>query len=428
MRRHLLFWLVAALPLASASSLFAQSADQIPGYNIVTLTQDRLDENHGLLIGSVELTQGDTSLYADEVEVFEGQDRVLARGNVVLIQGNNRIAADHAEFNTKTHLGTFYRASGMATVQPPRQIPQPGAIAVPQVPGQPTDVVFFGEVIEKVGNKKYKITNGGFSACEQPTPRWDLNAGTVILNVDHYTILRQAIFRVKGVPMLYTPIMYFPTKEDGRATGFLIPTYGVSGLRGQTIHNAFFWAMSRWQDATFLYDWFSKTGTGGGGEYRFNRGGGTDGQLSVYRLDEHAATYDTPTGTQHEQWPEELHHQFKRRARVSVPPAGTRTRQLLLEHHRQPDVSDKRQHRRREQSLLRRQSRWRVGLVFTKCAIRPHREFSDDDAVLRLRRLSQHLIDPRRTAAVLQKLAVLFRGDRRLRAPGSFVKAGRRGG
>ena len=297
MRRHLLIWLAAALPFVSASPLLAQKTVSVPGYNIVTLTQDRLDENHGLLIGSVELTQGDTSLYADEVEVFEGQDRVLARGNVVLIQGNNRIAADHAEFNTKTHLGTFYRASGMATVQPPRVIPQPGAIAVPQVPGQPIDVVFFGEVIDKIGNKKYKITNGGFSACEQPTPRWDLNAGTLILNMDHYTLLRDAVFRVKGVPMLYTPFLYFPTKEDGRATGFLIPTYGVSLLRGQTIHNAFFWAMSRWQDATFLYDWFSKTGTGGGGEYRFNRGGGTDGQLSVYRLDERTASYESSTGT-----------------------------------------------------------------------------------------------------------------------------------
>jgi LPS-assembly protein len=296
-RRHLFLWLIAALPLASAAPLFAQSAISIPGYDIKALMQDRLDENHGLLLRGVELTQGDTSLYADEVEVFEGQDRVLARGNVLLIQGNNRISADHAEFNTKTHLGTFYRASGLSSVQPPRQVPQPGAIAVPQVPGQAVDVVFFGEVIEKVGNKRYKITNGGFSACEQPTPRWDLNAGTVILNVDHYTLLRDAVFRVKGVPMLYTPILYFPTKEDGRATGFLIPTYGISSLRGQTIHNAFFWAMSRWQDMTFLYDWFSKTGTGGGGEYRFNRGAGTDGQLSVYRLDERTASYTTDNGT-----------------------------------------------------------------------------------------------------------------------------------
>jgi LPS-assembly protein len=298
MRRHLLPWLVAVLPFTSASPLFAQKSITIPGYNIVTDTQDRLDENHGLLIGHVELTQGDTQLFADGVEVFEGQDLVIARSNVLLVQGNNRIAADHAEFNTKTHLGTFYTASGMATVQPPRQAPQPGGIVVPQVPGQAIDVVFFGEVIEKVGNKKYKITNGGFSACEQPTPRWNLSAGTVILNVDHYTILRQAIFKVKGVPMLYTPIMYFPTKEDGRATGFLIPTYSVTSIRGQTIHNGFFWAMSRWQDATFLYDWFSKTGTGGGGEYRFNRGGGSDGQLSVYRLDERAALYETPNGIQ----------------------------------------------------------------------------------------------------------------------------------
>jgi LPS-assembly protein len=297
MRRHLLPWLIAALPFVSASPLFAQKSISIPGYNIVTDTQDRLDENHGLLIGHVELTQGDTQLYADGVEVFEGQDLIIARNNVLLVQGNNRIVADHAEFNTKTHLGTFYRASGMATVQPQRQAPQQGGIMVPQVPGQATDVVFFGEVIEKIGNKKYRITNGGFSACEQPTPRWNLDAGTVILNVDHYTILRQAIFRVKGVPLLYTPIMYFPTKEDGRATGFLIPTYSMTSIRGQTIHNGFFWAMSRWQDATFLYDWFSKTGTGGGGEYRFNRGGGTDGQLSVYRLDERTASYATSNGT-----------------------------------------------------------------------------------------------------------------------------------
>jgi len=297
MRRHLLLWLVAVWPLVSASPLCAQSAISIPGYDIKALTQDRLDDNHGLLITGVELTQGNTSLYADEVEVFEGQDRVLARGNVLLIQGNNRISADHAEFNTKTHLGTFYRANGMATVQPPRTMPQPGAIAVPSANNQPTDVVFFGEVIEKIGNKKYKITNGGFSACEQPTPRWNLDAGTVILNMDHYTILRDAIFRVKGVPMLYTPILYFPTKEDGRATGLLIPTYGVSSLRGQTIHNAFFWAMSRWQDATFLYDWFSKTGSGGGGEYRFNRGGGSDGQLTIYRLDERATSYELSNGT-----------------------------------------------------------------------------------------------------------------------------------
>src|SRR4029079_4800993 len=117
---------------------------------------------------------------------------------------------------------------------------RPGQIAAPQMTGQDTVIYFFGEKIEKIGAKKYRITNGGFSTCVQPTPRWELSADSVVLNVDHYTLLRQAILKVKGVPMFYLPVLYYPTKEDGRATGFLLPTYGVSTLRGQTIHNAFF--------------------------------------------------------------------------------------------------------------------------------------------------------------------------------------------
>jgi len=286
----LLSWLVLC-----ASTAYAQV--DIPGYHIVVQRQERLAESHWLLTGAVELEQGDTKLYADEVEVFEDQNRVVARGNVVLTQANNRIAADHADFNTKTHLGVFYRASGIANIQPPRQTPQPGGIIVPTVAGQETDVYFFGETVEKIGTKKYKITNGGFSTCVQPTPRWDLSADTIVLNVDHYTLLRQAILKVKGVPMFYLPVLYYPTKEDGRATGFLLPTYGTSAIRGQTIHNAFFWAINRSQDATILYDWYSKTGSGGGAEYRYNMGSGSDGTLTAYALDERTVTYQLANGS-----------------------------------------------------------------------------------------------------------------------------------
>src|SRR5436189_101643 len=83
-----------------------------------------------------------------------------------------------------------------------------GGVAPPPVVGQETIVYFFGKEIEKIGPKKYKITNGGFSTCVQPTPRWDLHAGTVVLNVDHYTVLKNAVLTVKGVPMMYLPILY----------------------------------------------------------------------------------------------------------------------------------------------------------------------------------------------------------------------------
>ena len=145
--------------------------------------------------------------------------------------------------------------------------------------------------------KKYKITKGGFSTCVQPTPRWDMSASTVLLNLDHYTLLKNAVMTVKGVPMLYLPVLYYPTKKGGRATGFLIPTYGSSTLRGQSLHNAFFWAIDRSQDATVAYDWFSKVGQGVGSEYRYNFGAGTDGNIRAYYLDQHATSYALEDGS-----------------------------------------------------------------------------------------------------------------------------------
>ena len=141
-------------------------------------------------IGNVEMDRGgDTKIYADDVWAYTGENRAIATGNVLMAQGNNRLSAERADFDTETRLGTFYNAWGLSTITPPVQRARPGMIAPPAMTNQELVVYFFGEKIEKIGPKKYKITNGGFSTCVQPTPRWDLNAGTVILNLDHYTLL-----------------------------------------------------------------------------------------------------------------------------------------------------------------------------------------------------------------------------------------------
>jgi LPS-assembly protein len=286
-----------ALILAFSAAFGATAAaQQTAPYKVTGGVQDRVAENHLKCTGGCEFEQGDTALFADEVEIFTDQDRAVARGNVVFSQGNNRIAADSAEFDTRTRLGTFRNAHGIANIRPPRPTRSAGFVA-PQLTGQENDVYFFGDVVEKIGPKKYRITNGGFSTCVQPTPRWELAADTIVLNIDHYTLLTQALLKVKGVPLLYVPFLYYPTKEEDRATGILLPTYGTSTLRGQTIHNAFFWAINRSQDATFLYDWFSRTGQGYGGEYRYNMAAGSDGNLTAYTLDQKQSTYVGSNGS-----------------------------------------------------------------------------------------------------------------------------------
>ena len=57
--------------------------------------------------------------YADHVEYFVDTNRMIATGNVLLIESDHQIAADRADFNAKTRLGTFYNARGFATLGPP---------------------------------------------------------------------------------------------------------------------------------------------------------------------------------------------------------------------------------------------------------------------------------------------------------------------
>ena len=281
--------LVSAAALAWPSRVDAQSLGNCKSNRQWTIEQ--VSKDHYKLKGEVEIDCGDQSFAADEIELFEDTHTMIATGDVVFTSGNNRIAADRLEYNTLTKTGTFHNATGTAVLKASRAAGEPEPERDMFGTSEP-DIYFYGKTLEKVGDRKYKITSGGFTTCVQPTPRWNLTAGTVMLNLDQHALLTNSLFRVKGVPVLYLPVFYYPINDEDRATGFLIPTYGASTVRGNTLSNAFFWAISRNQDATFLHDWFSRTGQGVGGEYRYIAAPGSDGLVKFYNLREHEATYD----------------------------------------------------------------------------------------------------------------------------------------
>ena len=251
------------------------------------MTIERIGPDHLKLAGLVEIRCGEDSFFADEVELRSDIDQLTASGNVVFTSGTSRIAADRAQFNTQTRTGTFYRAWGSASLGSQEDEDETRS----HFGTQEEAVYFYGETVEKAGPKKYRVTKGGFTTCVQPEPRWELTSSSVTVNLDEYAILRNSFFKVKGVPVLYLPIFYYPVQEDDRATGFLLPSYGTSTIRGQALSNAFFWAISRSQDATFMHDWYTKTGQGFGSEYRYVRGPGSEGQLRAYLLRETGAEY-----------------------------------------------------------------------------------------------------------------------------------------
>ncbi len=249
------------------------------------------------LFGPVEIVCDDVSLFADEV-VYETDTRfIVATGNVTMQQPGLQVFAERAEIDGRTRLGTFFNANGTARIG--------GTTPERNVFGtQEPDVMFYGEAIARTAPTTYTLTNGYFTTCVQPTPRWEFSGTRGTIKLDRYALLRHVVLRVKDVPLLYLPAIYYPINKEDRATGFLMPTYGTSTYRGSSISNAFFWAIGRSHDATLFHDWYTKTGQGVGAEYRYVASAGSQGRMNFTmqsvreldndgRLSEDAATTKT---------------------------------------------------------------------------------------------------------------------------------------
>ena len=334
---------VVLLPDTAAAQLFPSLPFDHRQFNL-----QMISANHLRLTGEVEI-EGDTyDFYADQVDIYlddpeeepgdaatetpradsapdsDARDgdaaadeeaevpdlRLVASGNVVFSAPEVRLSADRVEYWTADQTAVFSEAYGWIDLGEEVDRSMFGT--------QEPDLLFYGQRIERVGPRSYRITKGAFTSCLQPTPRWQLVATSFTLNLDSYALLLHTILKVKGVPVFYMPGMLYPIQEDGRATGFLMPTLGASKYQGSSISNAFFWAINRSQDATFYHDWFRQHGGDGrGAEYRYTRGGGSRGEFSMYRLNEPETEIEYRGGTRTRD--ARLSYEFRGDARHELP-------------------------------------------------------------------------------------------------------------
>ncbi len=277
-------FLRASVLLGALTSSQVQ-AQILPGFTFDSRQYriEQLGEEHLRLIGEVEIDGDGYQFFADQVDLYPNKNLLVATGNVVYSGDGGRIAAEKVEFDTEELTAIFYKASGSVNISEEE-------IERSMFGTQEPDMLFYGETIEKLGPRTYRLTKGGFTSCIQPTPRWKMTANSLTLNLEAHAFLRNSVLEIKGVPVFYLPIMYYPIQQEDRATGFLMPTYGASTFRGTSLSNAFFWAMGRSHDATFYHDWFTSTGQGGGAEYRYIFDSGSEGSLRAYYLNEREIT------------------------------------------------------------------------------------------------------------------------------------------
>lgn len=199
---------------------------------------------------TVTATQVITTIKADWMVYDMDMGTVKARGDVLIDVGPDQLAAEEGVVNLNRETGTFTNATIIRRYK---------------------DMHFEGRVIEKTGDLTYHIEDGWLITCklkDGETPPWSFGASEADITDNGYAFLKHAVFRVKNVPILYSPIMILPAKRT-RQTGFLFPAISGSDRDGFGMEFPFFINLSPNSDITLYPQYMSERGFMGGLELRY---------------------------------------------------------------------------------------------------------------------------------------------------------------
>jgi LPS-assembly protein len=228
----------------------------------------------------VEIDYQDVKIRSDKGRYDFQTKTATLEGHVIIDQGPSRMAGSRATFQLESKKGRLEDAT--ADLAP--------------------DYHIIAEWIEKIGEATYRVHNGIFTACDVPKPDWSFTLSDATITLDDYAYLKNVSFRAGTVPLLYTPYLVWPTKED-RASGFLVPGLGYSSRHGAYLGLTYYWVTGRPTDLTTNLDLFSNGSFGLGEEFRWAPTAESAGLFQGYEVHDTEATVcvpvsDEPTSTE----------------------------------------------------------------------------------------------------------------------------------
>lgn len=216
-------------------------ADQISG------TTDQFVEASG----NVVARRLDENLSADWMRYNQPEDRLQAKGNVVLTRGQTRVEADELQLQLATHLGEM---------RPVRY----------ESRGEQGQYVRGGAaLLQFEGEDRYRLSEASYTSCPVGNDDWVLRTGDLKLDyTENLGTARQVRIEYLGAPILYAPWLDFGL-DDKRKSGFLTPSIGVSDKRGFEATVPWYWNIAPNRDATITPHYMSKRGMQLGTEFRY---------------------------------------------------------------------------------------------------------------------------------------------------------------
>jgi LPS-assembly protein len=238
--------------VAPPKTIINASPDGKPRRN-VEINAEHQDRNGDVAIatGRVEVSDGQTRIFADRVIYNYATEDVLAEGNVFLEEEGQRLSGETLEFNYKTRRAVIRNATGFTNTTPD------GVTVVLEAPRA-----------DKTGEDTYNLEDAMVTACQQKIPRWSFTAKRARIRLDHRAKVYNAFFRIRNIPVLWLPYASISISKKDRSSGFLTPSSGSSSIKGRTFHLAYFQTLGRSADLLVRTDVFSQRGLGLGFDFR----------------------------------------------------------------------------------------------------------------------------------------------------------------
>ncbi len=202
--------------------------------------------------GNVDIHYGLYRLQANDVTIYEAENKMVAEGSVIFDKGDDqRITGAKAIWNYKTKLGSFEDSTGFSNQT------KDGTV-----------LYFTAEKVELVGSDELIVTNGSFTACDEAVPKWSFSAKSARIKTNDRVWLKTGKFRIKGIAIAAVPFASIPIKKKDRSSGFLTPSVGYSQRKGVRISNAYYQTLGDSADLTIRGDIYTARGVGYGADFR----------------------------------------------------------------------------------------------------------------------------------------------------------------
>ncbi|WLD67650.1 LPS-assembly protein LptD [Pseudomonas sp. OVF7] len=200
------------------------------------------------LAGDVVMRQGSMQLESQEASLYQAENRGELNGNVRLRDNGALIVGDHAQVQLDT---------GAAQIDNAEYVLHKSRIR--------------GNALyaKRAENAIIRLKDGTYTTCEPDSNAWQLKGNNITLNpATGFGTATNATLRIKNIPILYTPYIYFPI-DNRRQSGFLPPSFSTGSETGFTLVTPYYFNLAPNYDATLYPQYMTKRGMLMEGEFRY---------------------------------------------------------------------------------------------------------------------------------------------------------------